>query len=257
MSVLTADQKGLNLNGSTINNVGNGNLEGQAIILSQLQIYVPTGTVKTFAGASAPAEWLLCNGSEVSRTTYENLFSTIGTTYGSGDGSTTFNVPNLQGKVPIGSDGETYILGNSGGSKTHALTVNEIATHTHAGSSDSAGSHTHTGTTNNAGGHSHTNNAVGSNPSNSDSAGNFGVIQQSYGGQGVTPTGFDNGNSGTELNIYQSFALTINSVGDHSHGFTTGSSGSHTHTFTTESTGSGSAFSIMQPYLCMNYIIKI
>jgi len=257
MSVLTADQKGLNLNGSTLNNVGNGNLEGQAIIFAQLQSFVPTGTINMYAGASAPVEWLMCDGSAVSRTTYEKLFLTIGTTYGSGDGSTTFNVPNLQGKVPVGSDTNTYLLGHSGGSATHSLSVNEIASHTHTGSSDAAGAHSHTGTTNDAGSHSHTNNAVGSNPSNSGSAGNLGVIQQSYGGDRVTPTGFDNGNSGTELNIYQSFALTINGVSDHSHGFTTGSSGSHTHTFTTASTGSGNAFSIMQPYLCMNYIIKI
>lgn len=57
----------------------------------------PTGAMIPYAGASAPAGYLLCNGSAVSRTTYAALFAVIGTTYGSGDGSTTFNVPNAKG----------------------------------------------------------------------------------------------------------------------------------------------------------------
>lgn len=62
----------------------------------------PTGLVAPFAGASAPSGWLLCDGSAVSRTTYADLFALVGSTYGAGNGSTTFNVPDLRSRVPFG-----------------------------------------------------------------------------------------------------------------------------------------------------------
>lgn len=67
----------------------------------------PTATVLPFAAASAPSGWLICDGSAVSRTTYAALFAAIGTTYGSGDGSTTFNVPNAQGVFLRGAGSQT------------------------------------------------------------------------------------------------------------------------------------------------------
>ena len=60
------------------------------------------GTIQMYAGATAPNGWFLCNGQAISRTTYADLFAVIGTTYGSGNGSTTFNLPNLGGRIPIG-----------------------------------------------------------------------------------------------------------------------------------------------------------
>ena len=68
------------------------------------QWWMPTGMVVPYAGAVAPDGWLLCQGQAVSRTTYAQLFSVIGTTYGSGDGSTTFNLPDMRGRVAVGSD---------------------------------------------------------------------------------------------------------------------------------------------------------
>ena len=68
------------------------------------QWWMPTGMVVPYAGAAAPDGWLLCQGQAVSRTTYAQLFSVIGTTYGSGDGSTTFNLPDMRGRVAVGSD---------------------------------------------------------------------------------------------------------------------------------------------------------
>jgi microcystin-dependent protein len=94
----------------------------------------PVGTINMFAGSSAPTGWLLCNGAAISRTTYSDLFTVIGTTYGSGDGSTTFNLPNLKGKFPVGyNTGETEFnsLGKTGGEKTHVLTATEMPSHTH------------------------------------------------------------------------------------------------------------------------------
>jgi microcystin-dependent protein len=83
---------------------------------------------------TAPSGYLLCNGDAISRTTYSNLFAVTSTTYGSGDGLTTFNLPNLKGKVPVGfnsSETEFDALGETGGAKTHTLTSTEIPGHTH------------------------------------------------------------------------------------------------------------------------------
>lgn len=59
----------------------------------------PVGTIVSHSGLTIPAGWLFCDGAAVSRTTYPSLFDTIGTTYGSGDGSTTFNVPESSGQI--------------------------------------------------------------------------------------------------------------------------------------------------------------
>lgn len=94
----------------------------------------PVGSIMQYAGSSAPSGWLLADGSAVSRTTYASLFTAIGTAYGSGDGSTTFNLPNLKGKVPVGlnsSETEFDVLGETGGAKTHTLSTSEIPSHSH------------------------------------------------------------------------------------------------------------------------------
>ena len=65
---------------------------------------VPTGTMVAYGGATAPSNWLLCYGQAVSRTTYSDLFGIISTSYGVGDGSTTFNLPDMRGRVPLGKD---------------------------------------------------------------------------------------------------------------------------------------------------------
>lgn len=95
---------------------------------------VPAGATIPFAGSSAPTGWLICNGAAISRTTYSVLFAIIGTTYGAGDGSTTFNIPDLRSRVPVGyNSGETEFntLNKTGGAKTHKLSVSEIPAHEH------------------------------------------------------------------------------------------------------------------------------
>jgi len=80
---------------------------------------LPTGTMQMYGGSTAPTGWLLCNGSAISRSVYSTLFGVISTSYGAGDGSTTFNIPDLVGRVPVGlsSSGPTIIntLGNNEG----------------------------------------------------------------------------------------------------------------------------------------------
>jgi microcystin-dependent protein len=117
-----------------------------------------TGTVLDFAGSTAPTGWLLCYGQAVSRTDYAPLFAAIGTTYGAGDGSTTFNLPDCRGRVHAGKDdmGGTAAarlttagsgvsgatLGAAGGEETHLLTTAQMPAHSH-GVTDPG--HTHVG----------------------------------------------------------------------------------------------------------------
>ena len=80
----------------------------------------PAGAIMPWAAAAAPTNWLLCDGSAVSRAAWPSLFAVIGTTYGAGDGSTTFNVPDLRGRVAVGKNAATFgTLGATGGSETH------------------------------------------------------------------------------------------------------------------------------------------
>lgn len=104
----------------------------------------PAGSIEMYAGANAPSGWLKCDGSAVSRTTYAALFAAIGTTYGAGDGSTTFNLPNFNGRTPIGvgtsgtTGASSHALASKGGQETHThttgnftLTTSHIPSHTH------------------------------------------------------------------------------------------------------------------------------
>ena len=95
----------------------------------------PAGTIIPSGASAAPTGYLACDGSAVSRTTYADLFTAIGTAFGVGNGTTTFNVPDLRGRAPIGSGTGSGLtartLGASGGAETHQLTEAELASHTH------------------------------------------------------------------------------------------------------------------------------
>ena len=72
------------------------------VALAGAVVTTPTGALHIYGGTTAPTGWLLCDGSAVSRATYADLFGAIGTNFGSGDGSTTFNLPDMRGRVPVG-----------------------------------------------------------------------------------------------------------------------------------------------------------
>lgn len=108
---------------------------------------LPSGSVVPFAGTTEPSGWLFCFGQTVSRTTYSALFSAIGTTFGAGNGTTTFTLPDMRGRVIAGKDdmGSTAAnritsagsgitgttLGASGGAETHTLSTAQLASHSH------------------------------------------------------------------------------------------------------------------------------
>lgn len=92
---------------------------------------MPAGAIAAYAGANAPDGWLLCDGSNVSRKSYPLLFAAIGTAYGAGDGSTTFGLPDLRGRVPMGIS-SSHALASKGGEETHKLAEAELPPHKHA-----------------------------------------------------------------------------------------------------------------------------
>ena len=110
---------------------------------------IPTATIVPWSSASVPSGFLECNGTAVSRSTYSALFAIVGTTYGAGDGSTTFNLPNLADNVPVGkSPGKALAstggantatsTGNVGGSTANAtLSTAQLASHPHPGGAGS------------------------------------------------------------------------------------------------------------------------
>ena len=180
---------------------------------------VPSGVMLPYAGASAPTGWLLCDGSAVSRTTYAALFAAIGTAYGTGDGSTTFNLPNTQDRIPVGVSG-TRARGTTGGASTVTLTTAQLPAHSH-GVSDPGHAH---GVADPGHAHAYYVSAYGSGGS---------PYTSSYslnGGQGV----FSTSASGSGIGIYGS-----------------------TTNISIQNTGSGSPVSVEQPWVATNYIIKV
>ncbi|CAF1045188.1 unnamed protein product [Didymodactylos carnosus] len=200
----------------------------------------PTGTVLIFTGVSLPAvPWLLCNGTAISRIEYQRLFSVIDTSYGAGDGSSTFNLPDFRGRIPMGVDKSSKTtpnattLGRIGGQATQILTVEQLPSHVHENGTfyaETAGDHSHSYQDPK---HDH-GGQTGEGPSNS-------------GGFGMNPKG----GSGNDVEKHRhSISLAYT-------GITINPAGSHTHKVAGQSgsTGNGQSFSLLQPYQTVNYII--
>lgn len=208
---------------------------------------VPAGGIVAYAGAAAPTGWQLCDGSALNRTTFSALFAAIGETYGPGDGSTTFNVPDLQQRFPLGkaSSGTGATLGDDGGSIDHEHTQ---PTHTHTGPS-----HTHTGPSHTHTGPSHTHSTP--NHTHTDT---FAVGAETAGdGSGPSPGTAGSGH-------FHALNGSVSSSGSGTTGAggtgATGADGTGaTSSAGTGNTGSGGGDATgteNPPFLVVNYIIK-
>lgn len=247
-----------------------------------LQGVSPTGAIMMWPLVSAPPGWLACTGFALSRTQFSNLFAVIGTTFGAGDGSTTFNLPNMLGRFPVGYDGFTYQIGNTGGEATHVLTVAELAAHVHAITdvqhahnmaphSHSDYGHTHGGQT---GDHVHQIHDRGHSHGATDSGhvhpmtafiGGSGVDYARPGGLGSGgPTGVGYANIAiatgyADIDIEPAGALGL-AIATGYASLTTenpGMYGAYTGINGTQYAGSGAAHNNVPPYLTLMYIIKI
>lgn len=203
---------------------------------------VSAGLVVLWCGGSAavPSGWLLCNGTAVSRTANPSLFAAIGTQYGPGDGSTTFNLPDMRSCMPVGQDAGSAkytTLGGKGGSSQVTLTAANLPAHTHTGQAPSAGAHNHSGSTTSSGSHTHQAPTAGG--KNGGYAGNW---SQTGGGLWFSDGGY---------------SWTSSTQGDHSHTYPASStSGGHTHTVTTgNGPGQSAPVTITNPYVAIHFII--
>lgn len=204
----------------------------------------PVGVIHPFAGATAPTGWLVCDGAAVSRTTYAQLFAVCGTTYGSGDGSTTFNLPNTVDRVLVGS-GTKFIRGEVGGSETFTLTTSQMPAHTHG----SGGGHSHTGLS-----HDHAGSSMpahdhpGSSHSHSLSNAGGTITVANTSGTTSVATGAAGTTGSTTVNVAAASAGTPN--------IAAASAGTNsTDPGPTASAGSGSSVNNMPPYISIGVCI--
>jgi microcystin-dependent protein len=246
---------------------------------------IPVGGLMPYAGATSPEGWLLCDGSAINRTTYANLFALIGTTYGSGNGTTTFNVPDMRSRLPIGAGAGTGLtsraLAATGGAESVVIASGNLPTHVHSINPPSTTSgnddpgHTHaydvplSNTGNDINVHQHYVNDGGAHEHRM-----YSVIDAAAGTAKarVSSTGSSLGATGISEYIYA-----------HNHGYTAGANQGHYHQVDPNldynttiggrsayhqhatdiapfDSGNGSfantALATMNPFLSVNYIIK-
>lgn len=199
----------------------------------------PAGIVMPFAGSVAPQGYLLCDGSAVSRTDYADLFTAIGTTYGAGDGESTFNLPDLSGRVVLGVS-NNHALGTTGGEAAHTLTEQELPAHSHVVPA-----------------HTHENNITATTPVLSHTV-NQAVFtynspnwhQAQYGNRFYSWV--YNGAGSAAASRSADAAIANHEEAD----CTMGGSVTASVASVTTSTGSGGSHNNMQPYSVINYIIS-
>ena len=189
---------------------------------------VPLGMVVAYAGSTTPTGWVAAEGAAISRSTFSDLFTAIGTQFGAGDGSTTFNVPNLKGRSTIGQDttqGEFDVLGETGGTKTETITAAQMPSHTH---------------TQNA--HNHSQNAHG---------------HSFDGGPGAGHTAVTNFGGGTVMGVFSfapSHIWTTNGYGS-IWGTEPTTAGNAAETATNLSTGGNAAHTNIKPYIALRWLM--
>ena len=252
----------LNFNGFRGVNIAAPSGPNDIARLADVSSSVHVGVIVDFAGNIVPDGWLFCNGQAVSRFAFSALFAVIGTAYGAGDGVTTFNVPDLRGRVTAGVDNmggagsanrlstiNSTTIGGTGGTQSHALTAAELANHTHSGTTESSGGHNHSGMTGVSGSHAHSGMAVAAGAHNHGGTvdggdhGHFGST--SVAGNHAHSASFVGGREPSGSNALVSrivnewlwpynAPVAIQPAGDHQHTVTIPSSGAHSHNIATE-----------------------
>lgn len=217
----------------TLENTGSGSLDivpgsGGLTINSVAFDTMPIGIYVPYGGTAAPAKWLLAQGQNVNRATYSALFAVYGIIYGAGNGTTTFTLPDLRGRVVAGKDNmggtsanrltasvsggiDGDVLGGVGGNEDHVLTIGQLATHDHTGSVSVAadGSHNHT--------------QSGGDDDGNPNGGRFAITGTVHFANMITSTAPDHSHAGSTISV-----------------FNRGSSGAHNN---------------VQPTIIANYII--
>jgi microcystin-dependent protein len=186
------------------------------------KVSLPAGVILPFAGATIPSNCLLCNGQAVLRADYELLFDAIGTTWGVGNGTSTFNVPDLRDRALYGAGSVVGLAatdGRAAGSRGGPIHYHNISQ-----STNSQGSHSHGGSTSTDGNHNH------------GSVGDHSHLARADGTPSVTQGSSPTAASGTARNSTQNEQYNTGSAGGHSHG----DAGSHSHGISTDSQGSHS-----------------
>jgi microcystin-dependent protein len=254
--------------------------------LATAAMTIPPGVYVPYAGPTEPLGWLFCDGKAISRAAYPLLFTAIGTSHGAGDGTTTFNVPDMRGRAAFGRDdmGGTAagrltnvgvgnsgingtLLGANGGVDRRTLTITELPTHSHTGSGTSELNnvgHTHTGLSGleNQNHRHYASGVTDAQGTHHHNTSGF-VTAGSAGSSNYTASGLvqnrlprdteDAGSHAHNINFWTGYVEA-----NHNHYFTTdGQSANHTHAFgfTTVNAGDQQAFPIMPPALVANYII--
>ena len=250
-------------------------------ITELLALALPIGTIQMHTAAAAPTAtgnggtWLICDGTAISRTTYSALFSLVGTAYGAGDGSNTFNVPDLRSRSPIGyntasiTGRSTRAIAASGGEEAHQLSEGELEQHSHVIPNTT---HTHAFTTGNSPtgitetnlaksnvvleDHSHTGDKWSDYQPDTTGAGN--LLNSVYHSQRRLDAPF------TTHTVTGAALLKEDGASNNGHKHTLTDNG-HTHTGTTdpsligitatENTGNNDAHNTMHPFLVVQYII--
>lgn len=193
----------------------------------------PAGTSLPFRGGTVPFGYLAEDGAVVSRTTYARLFDAIGITYGAGDGSTTFKLPDSRGRVDVGAgtgSGLTArVLGATGGAETHQLSESEMPSHTHV-----QNSHNHTQ-------NAHAHRVFGSSENSPATPMDIGTPSYGIGGTASTAAinkGYFNNAADGEQFIQNTTATN------------------QVTTATNQNTGGGATHNNMQPFLVVEKIVK-
>lgn len=243
-----------------------------AAVVAGVPSGIPAGSMFAWAGNAAPAGFLLCDGSAVSRTTYATLFGAISTDWGVGDGSTTFNLPDPRGKAVIGAgtgSGLTNrVRATNGGAELLVLSTANLPSHDHSGATGSVGA---TGATDSQNGTGSIANSV-SHLHDLTVSGAFvdlanGFVEMGRAGAGVSATRFSyekTAGAGAITSDYLGASIPVqgntSAGGVHSHTFTPTP---HAHNVTVNShahgipaQGSGTAHTLMQPWMATNWIIK-